>query len=247
MTELSTEPMAETPLAPTAPPQADSAPALAEVAVEHTAGGWPVVPIAMTGANSTVTALAAAALAGGPIAAAVAATGACVLGVAAATRNHRAHRKHATGSTNRAANPAAAGQAAERAVRTARPPAEVADDPRSTRVAAPRAPVPPEACRTSARTPAIGQGRPPVTPRGSRLGSMARGVRDRSRRCGRRPGSQPRRGRRVGLRRLGRGVPWRMPVVVPNRQHGRHRWLVRGRSAGPWARPRAGSVRPRAR
>ncbi|WP_405666853.1 hypothetical protein [Streptomyces sp. NBC_00055] len=105
MTELSTEPMAETPLAPTAPPQADSAPELAEVAVEHTAGGWPVVPIAMTGANSTVTALAAAALAGGPIAAAVAATGACVLGVAAATRNHRAHRKHATGSTNRAANP----------------------------------------------------------------------------------------------------------------------------------------------
>ncbi|MET8126124.1 hypothetical protein [Streptomyces sp. NPDC005231] len=103
MTELSTEPIAETPPAPTTPPQADPAPALAEVTVEHTAGGWPVVPIAMTGANSTVTALAAAALAGGPIAAAVAATGACVLGVAAATRNYRAHRKHATGRTNRAA------------------------------------------------------------------------------------------------------------------------------------------------
>ncbi|WP_330245244.1 hypothetical protein OHA33_18815 [Streptomyces sp. NBC_00562] len=103
MTELSTEPIAETPPAPTTPPQADPAPAPAEVTVEHTAGGWPVVPIAMTGANSTVTALAAAALAGGPIAAAVAATGACVLGVAAATRNHRAHRKHATGRTNRAA------------------------------------------------------------------------------------------------------------------------------------------------
>ncbi|WP_406429161.1 hypothetical protein OHA59_25310 [Streptomyces sp. NBC_01589] len=103
MTELSTEPLVtDNQPAPTTPPQADPAPA-AEVTVEHTAGGWPVVPIAMTGANSTVTALAAAALAGGPIAAAVAATGACVLGVAAATRNHRAHRKHATGRTNRAA------------------------------------------------------------------------------------------------------------------------------------------------
>ncbi|MET7791792.1 hypothetical protein ABZS93_35225, partial [Streptomyces sp900116325] len=107
MTELSTEPIAET---PPAPPQAAPAPAPAAVTVDHTAGGWPVVPIAMTGANSTVTALAAAALAGGPIAAAVAATGACVLGVAAATRNHRAHRKHATGRTNRAANPHGAGR-----------------------------------------------------------------------------------------------------------------------------------------
>lgn len=104
MTELSTEPLViDNQPAPTTPPQADPAPGPAEATVEHTAGGWPVVPIAMTGANSTVTALAAAALAGGPIAAAVAATGACVLGVAAATRNHRAHRKHATGRTNRAA------------------------------------------------------------------------------------------------------------------------------------------------
>ncbi|WP_327239667.1 hypothetical protein OG243_13610 [Streptomyces sp. NBC_01318] len=104
MTQLSTEPLVtDNQPAPTTPPQADPVPALAEVTVEHTAGGWPVVPIAMTGANSTVTALAAAALAGGPIAAAVAATGACVLGVTAATRNHLAHRKHATGRTNRAA------------------------------------------------------------------------------------------------------------------------------------------------
>ncbi|MFE7331719.1 hypothetical protein ACFU8W_43855 [Streptomyces sp. NPDC057565] len=104
MTELSTEPLViDNQPAPTTPPQADPVPAPAEVTVEHTAGGWPVVPIAMTGANSAVTGLAAAALAGGPIAAAVAATGACVLGVAAATRNHRAHRKHATGRTNRAA------------------------------------------------------------------------------------------------------------------------------------------------
>ncbi|WP_327126328.1 hypothetical protein [Streptomyces sp. NBC_01727] len=106
MTELSTEPLVtDNQPTPTTPPQTDPAAAPAEVTVEHTAGGWPVVPIAMTGANSTVTALAAAALAGGPIAAAVAATGACVLGVAAATRNHRAHRKHATSRTNRAATP----------------------------------------------------------------------------------------------------------------------------------------------
>ncbi|MFJ7947381.1 hypothetical protein ACIQ6K_27580 [Streptomyces sp. NPDC096354] len=110
MTELSTEPLVtDNQPAPTTPPQTDPA-APAEVTVEHTAGGWPVVPIAMTGANSTVTALAAAALAGGPIAAAVAATGACVLGVAAATRNHRAHRKHPTGRTNRAANPHSGGR-----------------------------------------------------------------------------------------------------------------------------------------
>ncbi|WP_329162740.1 hypothetical protein OHB49_23530 [Streptomyces sp. NBC_01717] len=111
MTELSTEPMVtDNQPAPTTPPQADPTPAPAEVTVEHTAGGWPVVPIAMTGANSTVTALAAAALAGGPIAAAVAATGACILGVAAATRNHRAHRKHATGRTNRPATPHSPGR-----------------------------------------------------------------------------------------------------------------------------------------
>ncbi|WP_406360135.1 hypothetical protein OH782_28720 [Streptomyces sp. NBC_01544] len=111
MTELSTEPLVtDNQPVPTTPSQADPAPAPAEVTVEHTAGGWPVVPIAMTGANSTVTALAAAALAGGPIAAAVAATGACVLGVAAATRNHRAHRKHTTGRTNRAATPRSAGR-----------------------------------------------------------------------------------------------------------------------------------------
>ncbi|MFB7306510.1 hypothetical protein [Streptomyces sp. NPDC056192] len=116
MTELSTEPLVtDNQPAPTTPPQANPAPAPAEVTVEHTAGGWPVVPIAMTGANSTVTALAAAALAGGPMAAAVAATGACVLGVAAATRNHRAHRKHATGRTNRAVTP----RGARRTARTA--------------------------------------------------------------------------------------------------------------------------------
>ncbi|MGW4561799.1 hypothetical protein ACWEN3_05105 [Streptomyces sp. NPDC004561] len=57
--------------------------------MEHTPGGWPVVPLALTGANSTVGAVAAASLAGGPIAAMVAATGAVVLGTFAAARSHK--------------------------------------------------------------------------------------------------------------------------------------------------------------
>ncbi|MGW0703466.1 hypothetical protein ACWD0A_30005 [Streptomyces sp. NPDC002867] len=57
--------------------------------VDHTPGGWPVVPLAVTGTNATTSLLAAAALVGGPAALAVAATGAVVLGTAAATRNRR--------------------------------------------------------------------------------------------------------------------------------------------------------------
>ncbi|MFI6336222.1 hypothetical protein [Streptomyces sp. NPDC050535] len=57
--------------------------------VEHTPGGWPIVPLALSGANGTVGAVAAAALAGGPIAAAVAATGMVVLGTIAATRSRK--------------------------------------------------------------------------------------------------------------------------------------------------------------
>jgi len=43
--------------------------------MEQTPGGWPVVPLALTGANSTVGMIAAASLAGGPFAA----MDACVL------------------------------------------------------------------------------------------------------------------------------------------------------------------------
>ncbi|WP_330339027.1 hypothetical protein [Streptomyces sp. NBC_00557] len=92
MTELSTEPVAveaapTTPPPPPDAPPATSAPGAAEV--EHTPGGWPVVPLALTGANSTVGAVAAASLAGGPIAAMVAATGVVVLGTFAAARSHK--------------------------------------------------------------------------------------------------------------------------------------------------------------
>ncbi|MFB6839527.1 hypothetical protein [Streptomyces sp. NPDC056361] len=101
MTDLSTEPILTT---PTPQPPADPAPGPApevpgpeaRAGVEHTAGGWPVVPLAMTGANATVTLLAGAALAGGPVAAAVAMTGAVVLGTTAAARNRKTTTQQAT-------------------------------------------------------------------------------------------------------------------------------------------------------
>ncbi|MFE2483291.1 hypothetical protein ACFXGR_08460 [Streptomyces mirabilis] len=91
MTELSTEPVAVE-AAPTAPPPPSNtppAPTSAAAEVDHTPGGWPVVPLALSGANTTVGMVAAASLAGGPIVAMVAATGAVVLGTVAATRSHK--------------------------------------------------------------------------------------------------------------------------------------------------------------
>ncbi|MEY9488997.1 hypothetical protein RKD26_004791 [Streptomyces calvus] len=96
MTELSTEPVAvET--APTPAPQPETTPAPAPVAaeVEHTPGGWPVVPLALSGANTTVGMVAAASLAGGPVAAMVAATGAVVLGTVAAARSRTPNPRRA--------------------------------------------------------------------------------------------------------------------------------------------------------
>lgn len=111
MTELSTEPVAVKAPAPAPPPPA---PALvekvpADTEVEHTPGGWPVVPLALTGANSTVGMVATAALAGGPVAAMVAATGAVVLGTVAATRSRTTNpRKEARRVAARTAGRAAA-------------------------------------------------------------------------------------------------------------------------------------------
>ncbi|MFF3983619.1 hypothetical protein ACFY0B_03255 [Streptomyces sp. NPDC001797] len=111
MTELSTEPVAVE-AAPTTPPTPpDTAPATAKDSkeVEHTPGGWPVVPLALTGANSTVGMVAAASLAGGPIAAMVAATGVVVLGTVAATRSRKpSARRDARRQAARAAGRAAA-------------------------------------------------------------------------------------------------------------------------------------------
>ncbi|MGW0945190.1 hypothetical protein ACWD4O_21930 [Streptomyces sp. NPDC002623] len=120
MTEVSTEPVA-LPAAPTTlppPPQAPAVPSPA-AAGEHTPGGWPVVPLAVSGANTTVGMVAAASLAGGPIAAAIAATGAVVLAVAAATRNRKTDpRREARKTAARAAGRAAAARAAGRGTGT---------------------------------------------------------------------------------------------------------------------------------
>ncbi|MFF5102010.1 hypothetical protein [Streptomyces sp. NPDC000134] len=110
MTELSTEPVAipaPAPPPPPAPAPVEQAPA--ETGVEHTPGGWPVVPLALTGANSTVGMVATAALAGGPIAAMVAATGAVVLGTVAGSRSRKTNpRKEARRTAARTAGRSAA-------------------------------------------------------------------------------------------------------------------------------------------
>lgn len=94
MTDTTIAPEAGTEAPPdtTPPPIEQPAPAPA-AEVEHTPGGWPVVPLAVTGTNTTTSLMAAAALAGGPVALALAATGAVVLGTAAAATRHRRDRK----------------------------------------------------------------------------------------------------------------------------------------------------------
>ncbi|MFD7052014.1 hypothetical protein ACFWBS_22925 [Streptomyces mirabilis] len=116
MTELSTEPVAveAAPTAPPPPPDTPPASTSAAAEVDHTPGGWPVVPLALSGANTTVGMVAAASLAGGPIAAMVAATGAVVLGTVAATRSHkpgarRETRRAAARTAGRAASRTGAG------------------------------------------------------------------------------------------------------------------------------------------
>ncbi|MFE5031285.1 hypothetical protein [Streptomyces sp. NPDC056683] len=111
MTELSTEPVAIEAAPTTSPPPPDTPPTTAKDSkeVEHTPGGWPVVPLALTGANSTVGMVAAASLAGGPIAAMVAATGMVVLGTVAATRSRKpSARRDARRQAARAAGRATA-------------------------------------------------------------------------------------------------------------------------------------------
>ncbi|WP_330320541.1 hypothetical protein OG927_19510 [Streptomyces clavifer] len=90
------------PRIPPLEPNPTPTPTAAAPKVEHTPGGWPVVPLAVTGTNATTSLLAAAALVGGPAALAVAATGAVVLGTVAATRKHRGNKsRKATGRTSR--------------------------------------------------------------------------------------------------------------------------------------------------
>ncbi|MGW2961220.1 hypothetical protein ACWDGI_22505 [Streptomyces sp. NPDC001220] len=110
MTDLSTEPVAvEVAPAPPPPPDTASTAGQGGKEVEHTPGGWPVVPLAFTGANSTIGAVAAASLVGGPIAAAVAATGMVVLGAIAASRSRKPNsRREVRRAAARAAGRSAA-------------------------------------------------------------------------------------------------------------------------------------------
>ncbi|MEV7205815.1 MULTISPECIES: hypothetical protein [unclassified Streptomyces] len=115
MTELSTEPVAIPAPAPPPPAPAPTEQAPTNAGVEHTPGGWPVVPLALAGANSTVGMVATAALAGGPVAAMVAATGAVVLGTVAGSRSRKTDpRKEARRAAARTAGRSAARSAGPR-------------------------------------------------------------------------------------------------------------------------------------
>ncbi|MER6517331.1 hypothetical protein ABT246_10730 [Streptomyces sp. NPDC001553] len=103
MTEILTEPQAppeESTPTPTAPDPSTSAPVKS---VDHTAGGFPVVPLSLSGTNATAGLLATAALAGGPAALAVAMTGAAVLGTAAAHRRSKNAKNSKTPAAKTAA------------------------------------------------------------------------------------------------------------------------------------------------
>ncbi|OXY92980.1 hypothetical protein [Streptomyces sp. 2R] len=91
-----------TPDIPPPTPTPEQKPQPTTPAVEHTPGGWPVVPLAVTGTNATTSVVAAAALVGGgPAALAVAATGAAVLGTIAVARNRRDKKNPRKTTTNR--------------------------------------------------------------------------------------------------------------------------------------------------
>ncbi|MFF1259790.1 hypothetical protein ACFVZT_23570 [Streptomyces sp. NPDC058321] len=116
MTDISTEAVVAPAATDTAPAPAsaqavDAADEQKNSQVEDVPGGWPVAPLALSGANATVSTIAAAGLAGGPIAAAVAATGMAVLGTLASYRSRNPRPKRAA---RRAAARTAARQQATR-------------------------------------------------------------------------------------------------------------------------------------
>ncbi|MEU9446964.1 hypothetical protein AB0D42_40405 [Streptomyces sp. NPDC048304] len=100
MTDISTEAVVapattDTPPAP-APAQAvDKADEQKNSQVEDAPGGWPVAPLALSGANATVSTIAGAGLVGGPVAAVVAATGMVVFGTLASYRSRNPRPKQA--------------------------------------------------------------------------------------------------------------------------------------------------------
>ncbi|MFD3538875.1 hypothetical protein ACFWUQ_05160 [Streptomyces sp. NPDC058662] len=101
MTETITEPQAPPEETTPTPSPADTGTPKAGKEVEHTPGGFPVVPLSLTGTNTAASLFATAALAGGPVAAAIAMTGAAVLGTAAAHhRNKRSGSKKTPAKTS---------------------------------------------------------------------------------------------------------------------------------------------------
>ncbi len=100
MTETTTtavegaEGAAPAPPLPETPPPAPASAGVEQAppSVAHTPGGYPVLPLALTGTNSTIGLVGAAGLSGGPVAAAGAAAGVALLGAVAAARS----RKQAT-------------------------------------------------------------------------------------------------------------------------------------------------------
>ncbi|MFE7549953.1 hypothetical protein [Streptomyces gardneri] len=103
MTDISTEPVVGTHTSPGPPAPASVAverPVKETRPVAHTPGGWPVVPLATTGVNSTIGAVAATALATGPAGAVLAVAGAALVGGAALAR--RATRNRTAKTTSRA-------------------------------------------------------------------------------------------------------------------------------------------------
>ncbi|MET7538265.1 hypothetical protein [Streptomyces sp. NPDC005507] len=116
MTDTSTEAVVapattDTAPAPDSAQAVDTADGQKNKQVEDVPGGWPVAPLALSGANATVSTIAAAGLAGGPIAAAVAATGMVVFGTLASYRSRNPRPKQAA---RRAAARTAARQQATR-------------------------------------------------------------------------------------------------------------------------------------
>ncbi|MFJ3727022.1 hypothetical protein ACIPYQ_31275 [Streptomyces sp. NPDC090045] len=109
MTETVTEPQAPPEETTPTPPVAATGPAASAKAVDHTAGGFPVVPLSFSGTNATAGLLATAALAGGPVALAVAMTGAAVLGTAAAHRRSKTRKNTPAGKSTPASTRTPAG------------------------------------------------------------------------------------------------------------------------------------------
>ncbi|MFD9368936.1 hypothetical protein ACFWA6_14725 [Streptomyces sp. NPDC060020] len=99
MTETVTEPQAPPEESTPTPPTPDTGKTPPAKGVEHTPGGFPVVPLSLSGTNATAGLLATAALAGGPVALAVAMTGAAVLGTAAAHRRSKTRKKTPAGKS----------------------------------------------------------------------------------------------------------------------------------------------------